>query len=294
VAPAVWPTGETDPVAATLAYLAAMGVPAGATSPTAALQGVTGTTATVDWSFPATGGAGRGTVYLRSSSTAGTPPTWTVVGSSASDIALSEVRYDGSRLSFTVTRTADGPAQVAVGAWIDGQPASLGSRPVAWAGSGGVSLGDLVQLGTAADAARTLSLPADPDDIVTLRVVRVVDGTVRSVTQMAVALPEAAPALAATGVPSIDVGGDGSGSAGAGVDGGAGGSAGVEGGAGGSGGLDLTPGGAVPVAPELPPLPVPLPDLLDPGAPAPTVPTLPTVPGVPTPTVPVPPAVGLG
>jgi hypothetical protein len=230
-------------------------------------------------------------VFLRSSSIAGTPPTWTVVGSSAPDLALSEVRYDGSRLSFTVTRTAGGPEQVAVAAWIDGRPASLGGQPVAWAGSGGVSLGDLVQLGTAADAARTLWLPVAPDDIVTLRVVRVVDGTVRSLTQMAVALPDAAPARAATGVPSVDVSGQATGRADAGADGGAG-RAGVKGEAGGSGDIDLAPGGAVPAPPALPPLPVPLPDLLDPGAPTPT---LPTVPGVPAPTLPAPPpTVGLG
>jgi hypothetical protein len=290
-APAVWATGQSDPVAATLAYLAAMGVSAGATPPAATLRGTAGATAAVDWSFGA--GGSRGTVYLRSSATAGTSPTWTIVGSSASDIALGDLRYDGSRLSFTVTRTNDGPEQVAVGAWIDGQPVSLGGRPVAWAGSGGVSLGDLVQLGTAADAARTLWLAAAPDDIVTLRVARVVDGTVRSLTQMTVALPDAAPALAATGVPPVDVAGNatGSTSAGAGVDGGAGGAS-AEGQAGGSGGTDLTPGGTVSVPPVLPPLPVPLPDLVDPGAPAPTIPT---VPGVPAPTLPPPPStVGLG
>jgi hypothetical protein len=206
------------------------------------------------------------------------------------------VRYDGSRLSFTVTRTSRGPEQVAVGAWIDGQPVSLGGRPVAWAGSGGVSLGDLVRLGTAADAARTLSLPAAPDDIVTLRVVRVVDGTVRSLTQMAVALPEAAPAVAATGAPSADVAGDATGSAGAGAGGGGGaGGTGAEGEAGGSGDIELAPGGVVPAPPALPPLPVPLPDLLDPGAPAPTLPTIPEVPGGPAPTLPLPPpTVGLG
>ena len=168
--------------------------------PPSLLQGITGTSAVVDWSLAAD--ESHGTVYLRSSSDAGTPRTWTVVGSAAADIALGEVRYDGSRLSFTVTRTAAGPQQVAVGAWIDGQPVALGGEPVAWAGSGDVSLGELVDLGTGRGAVSTLGLPADADDIVTLRVVRVVDGTVRSLTQMAVALPDAAPAPTAAGAPS--------------------------------------------------------------------------------------------
>ncbi len=288
----MWATGQADPMAATLSYLAAMGVPTGATPPAVALRGTAATTAVVDWSLATVAGGSRGTVYLRSSSTAGTPPTWTVVGSAASDIALSEVRYDGSRLSFTVTRTAAGPEQVAVGAWIDGRPASLGREPVAWAGSGDVSLGELVDLGTGIGADDTLSLPADADDIVTLRVVRVVDGTVRSLTQMAVALPDAAPALAAAGAPSIDAGGDATGQADAGV--GGSGTAGAEGEAGGSGGIDTAPLGTLPAVPELPPLPVPLPTLPLPGAPAPTVPTVPTVPGVPAPTLPTPPTPGLG
>ncbi len=290
-APAVWATGQADPAAATLAYLAAMGVPAGATPPAVALRGTTGTTAAVDWSLAAPAGDAHGTVYLRSSLAAGTPPTWTVVGAAASDVALSEVRFDGSRLSFTVTRTAAGPEQIAVGAWIDGQPVSLGGEPVAWAGSGDVSLGELVDLGAAAGAEDTLSLPAEPDDIVTLRVVRVVDGTVRSLTQMAVALPDAAPAVAAAGAPALDTGGDVTGHGDTGLDGGAG-TAGVGGDASGSGGIHTAPGGTVPALPALPPLPVPLPTLPVPGTPAPS---LPAVPGASAPTLPAPPStLGLG
>ncbi len=250
-----------------------MGVPTGATPPTVALQGITGTSAVVDWSLAAD--ESHGTVYLRSSSDAGTPRTWTVVGSAAADIALGEVRYDGSRLSFTVTRTAAGPQQVAVGAWIDGQPVALGGEPVAWAGSGDVSLGELVDLGTGRGAVSTLGLPADADDIVTLRVVRVVDGTVRSLTQMAVALPDAAPAPTAAGAPALGGGGQ----ADAGVDASSG-TAGAEGETGGSGGIDVAPLDTVPTPPELPPLPVPLPTLLVPGAPAPTLPTPPPAPGL--------------
>jgi hypothetical protein len=285
-AAAVWATGLADPVAATQSYLAAMGVPAAATPATVALRGTAGTTAVVDWSLDTAAGGGRGTVYLRASAP-GTPPAWTVVGAAADDLALGSVRYDGSRLSFTVTRTTAGSEQVAVGAWIDGQPVSLGGEPVAWAGSSDVSLGELVELGTAADATGRLSLPAAPDDVVTLRVVRVVDGTVRSLTQMAVALPDAAPDLVAAGAPPVDAGGGATSSAGAGVDG-TGATAGAEGEAGGSGGVQL-PGGTVPGLPALPPLPVPLPNLLVPGTP------VPTLPGAPAVTLPAPPStLGLG
>ena len=288
-APEVWATGQTDPVEATLAYLAAMGVPTSAAPPVVALQGAADTTAVVDWSFGTAADASGGTVYLRWSSAAGTPPSWTVVGSSASDIALSEVRYDGSRLSFTVARsgsarqdarTVAGPEQVAVGAWVDGQPVSLGGEPVAWAGSSDVSLGELVELGAGAGAATTLGLPVDADDIVTLRVVRVLDGTVRSLTQMAVALPDAVPAAVAA-APPIAAGGQ----ADAGVAGNTGaaghtGAAGAEGEAGGSGGIQLAPGEVLPPLPQLPPLPVPLPSLPDPGAPPLTLPPPPTIPGL--------------
>jgi hypothetical protein len=272
-APEVWATGEADPVAATLTYLAAMGVPTSAAPPAVALRGLTDTTAVVDWSFGAAGDGSGGTVYLRLSPEAGATPTWTVVGSSASDIALSEVRYDGSRLSFTVERTVAGPEQVAVGAWVDGQPVSLGGEPVAWASSSDVSLGELVELGTGPGAATTLRLPVDADDIVTLRVVRVLDGTVRSLTQMAVALPDAVAAA-----PPVASGGQ----ADAGVAGNTG-AQGAEGSASGSGGLELAPGEVLTPLPELPPLPVPLPDLVDPGAPPPTLPppTLPTPPTIP-------------
>jgi hypothetical protein len=279
-APEVWATGQADPVEATLAYLAAMGVPTSAAPPAVALQGTADTTAVVDWSFGTAADRSGGTVYLRSSSAAGTPPSWTVVGSSASDIALGEVSYDGSRLSFTVARTVAGPGQVAVGAWVDGQPVSLGGEPVAWAGSSDVSLGELVELGTGAGAATTLGLPVDADDIVTLRVVRVLDGTVRSLTQMAVALPDAVPAAVAA-APPVAAGGQADAGAAANTGPAANnGAAGAEGDAGGSGGIQLAPGEVLPPLPELPPLPVTLPNLPDPGAPPPTLPTPPTIPGL--------------
>ena len=147
-------------------------------------------------------------MYLRATDAAGASPTWTVVGAAASDVALADVRYDGSELSFTVARSSAHADQLAVGVWVDGQPVSLGGDAVAQAGAGDVSLGELLDLGSVADAHATLRLPVEADDIVTLRVVDVVDGTVRALTQMAVALPDADPALAAAGLPPVDVGGD--------------------------------------------------------------------------------------
>ena len=301
VATAVWVTDQADPVAATLAYLAAGGVVAGATPPAATLRGNAGTTAVVDWSLPTAAGGSGGTVYLRSSGPTGTPPTWTIVGSSASDVAFSDVGYDGSRLSFTVTGADAGSGQVAVAAWIDGGPVSLGGDPVAWAGSDDISLGELVEPGSDPGDGSTLGLPADADDVVTLRAVRVVDGMVRSVTQMAVALPDADHELATEGAPAIDTGDDTIGPTDEGFDGtpdsaGAEAEADAEADAeavadapaeaddSGAGGGDL-PGATLPDLPELPPLPVPLPTDPAPGGPAPTLPIL----GVPLPTLPTPP-----
>jgi hypothetical protein len=202
-----------------------------------------------------------------------------VVGAAAPDVVLADVRYDGAELSFTVARTSAEAGQLAVGVWIDGRPVSLGGDAVARAGGGNVSLGELLDLGTAADARDTLRLPAEPDDIVTLRVVQVVDGTIRSLTQMAMALPDADPAVAAGGTPSTGGRGEATGHADA-ATGGASGSAGAgtEAGAGTAGpdAADLLPGATVPAPPELPPLP------------------LPPVPGAPAPTVPAPPATATG
>jgi hypothetical protein len=281
-AAAVWATGVDDPVAATVAYLGAMGVPTDTAPPAAVLRTTDGTTAVVDWSLPAAaGGAGGagGTVYLRSAPVADGLPTWTVVGAAAPGVALADVRYDGAELSFTVARTSAEAGQLAVGVWIDGYPLPLGGDAVAGAGAGNVSLGELLDLGSAADAQDTLRLPAEPDDIVTLRVVKVVDGTVRSLNQMAVALPDADPAAAAGGTPSTGGRGEATGQADA-ATGGASGSAGAgaEAGAGTAGpdAADLLPGATVPAPPELPPLP------------------LPAVPGAPAPTVPAPPATATG
>ena len=278
-AAAVWATGIGDPVSATTAYLAAMGVPVDAVAPPAVeLLSTADATAVVEWSLPGVPGApggSSGTVYLRSSSIGGAPPTWTVVGSATSDVALADVRYDGDELSFTVARTSAEAEQLAVGVWVDGQPVSLGGDAVAQAGAGDVSLGELVDLGAAADAQDTLTLPVEADDIVTLRIVEVVDGTVRSLTQMAVALPDADPEVAAAGLPSLDAAGQAAGQVGAGT-GGSAGSATVDGEAEGSAGTELLPGVTVPSLPQLPPLP---------ALPTPSTP-LPTVPGVPLPALP--------
>ena len=210
-------------------------------------------------------------MYLRSSSVDGAPPTWTVVGSAASDVALADVSYDGDELSFTVARTSADAEQLAVGVWVDGQPVSLGGEAVAQAGAGDVSLGELVDIGSVAGAEDTLRLPVDADDIVTLRIVHVVDGTVRSLTQMAVALPDADPEVAAAGLPSVDAAGQVAGQVDA-TTGGTDGSAGVEarGGRDGRHGAGARHHGAD-------------------AAPLPPLPTLPSVPGVPLPTLPTPP-----
>jgi hypothetical protein len=286
-AAAVWATRSPDPVQAARAYLGAMGLPSGATAasaPAVALRGTAGTTAVVDWSLPAALGGARGSVYLRSSAAAGAPATWTVVGSAASDMALADVRYDGSTLSFTVSRTSAGAEQLAVGAWVDGRPVSLGGDPVAQAGAAGVSLGDLVSLASGAGARQTLTLRAAADDIVTLRVVHVVDGAVRSLTQMAVALPDADPAAVAAGIPATRAGADAGGqvdAGAAGASGRAGADAGATAGSGGaeahgSGGVDLAPGVTVPKLPALPPLP--LPPVTVPNVPAPALPVPTTLP----------------
>jgi hypothetical protein len=276
-AAAVWATGSPDPVTGTLAYLRAMGVPADATaSPAAALRSTTGPTAVVDWSLPGAPGSSRGSVFLRSTSVAGGPPIWTVVGAAASDVALTDVRYDGSELSFTVARTSAAAVQLAVGAWVDGRPVSLGAEPVVQAGTQDVSLGDLVDMASGVGAHETLAVPAAADDIVTLRVVHVVDGTVRSLTQMAIALPDADPAMVAAGAPPLDAAGQATGQVDAGSDGPSG-QAGADG-ARRSGGIDVVPGATLPTLPQLPPLPsLPAP----PGAPVPTLP-VPTLPAPPT------------
>jgi hypothetical protein len=282
-AAAVWATGLDDPVLAATAYLGAMGVQTdAAVPPLVVLRASTDGTAVVEWSLPAAAGGSGGTVYLRSASLAGGPPTWTVVGAAASEVALADVRYDGAELSFTVAGTAVDAGQLAVSVWVDGQPVSLGGDAVAQAGAGHVSLGELVDIGAGAgvDADGVLQLPVEADDIVTLRVAHVVDGTVRTLAQMAVALPDADAALAAgAGSPAVDAGGPVTGQVHAGVDATAGsGSAGA--GATGSAGIEVVPGVTVPTLPALPEL-LPLPTLpLEGGVPVPTLPAPPTtVPG---------------
>jgi hypothetical protein len=189
------------------------------------------------------------------------------------------VRYDGDTLSFTVARTSAEAEQLAVGVWVDGQPMTLGGDAVAQAGAGDVSLGELVDIGTAADARDTLQLPVEPDDIVILRVVQVVDGVVRSVAQMAVALPEAVAAVApAAGSRPVEGAPETSGRVDAGTDP-AGASTGAGAEADGAAGIDVT-GGTAPPLPALPPLP-PLPPA--PSVPAPSLPAPPvTAPGSPS------------
>jgi hypothetical protein len=277
-ATAFWATDAADPVAASLAYLGAIGLPTDpAAAPAVVLRSASGATAIVDWSLPAARDTSGGTVYLRSTRAAGAHSTWSVVGAAASGVALADVRYDGDTLSFTVARTSAEAEQLAVGVWVDGQPVTLGGDAVAQAGAGDVSLGELVDIGTAADARDTLRLPVEPDDIVILRVVEVVDGVVRSVAQMAVALPEAVAAVAPAGSRPVEGGPETTGGVDAGTDPAASTGAGAE--ADGAAGIDVS-GGTVPPPPALPPLP-PLPPA--PGVPAPSLPAPPvTAPGSPS------------
>ena len=258
-AAAVWTTGLGDPVAAAAAYLGANGVATDASVPGAALlqlRADDGTTAAVDWTLPdGTAGLG-GTVYLRAPTADAPLPGWTVVGAAAEDVSLEDVSFDGDRLEFTVERTLAAADQLVVGVWVDGAPVALGGEAVAQAGAADVSLGELLDIGADAGATETLALPVGVDDTVTLRVAHVLDGTVLSVTQMVVALPEADAA------------------ANAGVTGSTGADA--------SGTVDAAPGdasvGAGAGTTPVDGVEVPLPD--------PSDVTLPTVPGVPTPTLP--------
>jgi hypothetical protein len=150
-----------------------------------------GATATVDWSAAADSGSSGGTIYLRASDGEAAVQGWTVVGAAASDVSLDGVRYDGKRLDFTVSRTAASDAPLAIGVWVDGRPVSLGGESIPQPGDALVSLGELVDIGPDAGAERELGLPVDSDGTVTLRLEQVVDGHVRSLTQMVVVLPEA-------------------------------------------------------------------------------------------------------
>jgi hypothetical protein len=282
-AASVWATGLDDPVDAASAYLQAMGIPTPAALPdptastastatapapvTVELREAHGSTAVVTWSRGPglAGGEAGGTVYLRAASTTSGPQDWGVVGASAPGLALADVSYDGEHLAFSVERTT-GAGELAVGVWIDGRPLALDGPAVPQAGTGDVSLGKLLDLGPEAGAPQTFQVPAEVDDIVTMRVVDVVDGYVTSVAQMAMALPEADPAAAGLAGRA-----DGSGSA-------AGGGLPGTAEAGGTAGADAGAGGGVTV----PSLPIPT----DPGAPLPTLPPLP-IPdpaGLPVPT----------
>lgn len=284
----VWATGAPDPISATAAYLATMGVPTdpslpGAAAMTLRVEGGATTTAVVDWSLIGGADTSGGTVYLRSSAPDGNG-SWSVVGAAAPGVRLGDVTYDGEELSFAVVRTSGASDQLAVGVWVDGRPASLGGPPVPQAAAGTVSLGEALTLAGEAGARQVLEVPAAPDAIVTLRAVDVVEGQVRSVTQMAVALPDADPAAAETGA-YVAVGGEASAS----VDGGAGTVGGEAGGALEAGvegavegveeAVDEVTGGGTP--PTLPPPSLP-PLLPPPGGPTPTL--LPP-PGGPTPTL---------
>ena len=268
-AAAVWTTDLDDPVTAAAAYLETTGITTDASISNAAtldLRADDGATATVDWSVPDGTALTGGTVYLRAAGAQAAVQGWSVVGAAAADVSLEGVRFDGEDLSFTVARAGAEGEQLALGVWIDGLPRSLGGEAVAQAGAAGVSLGELVEIGAGAGAEQTVTLPVESDDTVTLRVAHVVDGYVRSVTQMVVALPEADPSGTAGATAHADVDAD----AGASV--------------------DSVPGDASPSAGtqdgDTPTdgIAVPLPDGTD--LTVPPIPGLPTLPPLPLPPVP--------
>ncbi|HEX6425656.1 MAG TPA: hypothetical protein VFZ79_19360 [Acidimicrobiales bacterium] len=253
-AAAVWATGADDAVAAAIAYLAAAGVPTAPTDPapaTVTLRADSERTALVEWSLPGAAGPAGGTVYLRRPP-AGDPGTgWMVVGAAAPGVALSEVAYDGERLSFSV----DGPpaaGDLSVGLWVDGRPVPLpgGAAP----GSG-------------------VPLDLGPDDVVVLRLAQVVEGGVRSLTEMALAMPEADPARPSADVAS-SVAAEGSATADPAT-----GAAGADAGVTAEGGATLPGGGSLPGDVG------DITDVTDPSLPLP-LPTAPGVPGVSLPTPP--------
>lgn len=258
-AAAVWATGANDPVAAATAYLAAVGVPTAPTDPapaTVTLRADSEQTALVDWSLAAAAGPTGGTVHLRRPPAGDAGVGWVVVGAAAPGLALSEVTYDGERLSFS----ADGPpetGELVVSLWVDGRPVPLASQELPASG---------------------VALDLGPDDVAVLRLVHVVDGGVRALTEVALAMPDADPAH-----PSADlaaaVAAGGSATADA-VTGGAGADASADGGA----------GATLPGDGSLPGDLGQVDDLTDPSLPLPTVPGDPgdTLPPVPTSLPPVP------
>lgn len=258
-AAAVWASGIDDPVAAAGAYLQTTGVTTAADAAggavTLTMRETGSGTAVVDWALPAGAAATGGTVYLRSSSSEAGLQDWSVVGAaSEGGIALESVQYDGETVAFTVARGSAVGGEIAVGAWLDGQAVSLGGRPAPVPVPGGLPVGELVGLAGEAGATETLELPAGVDDIVTLRVVHLVEGQVQSVVQMAMAMPEADP-MALTGATAY-------------VEGAVAGAAEAT-----AGGVTGAVEGAAEGGGSLPGVSIPLPDV--------TIPNLPSIPGLP-------------
>ncbi|HEX6418806.1 MAG TPA: hypothetical protein VFZ77_09920 [Acidimicrobiales bacterium] len=275
-AAAVWSTGVGDPVAAALGYLAAAGVPTDPTVPgaaTAVLHGDAGSTATVDWSLPSAGGSSGGTVYLRQAPAGAEGSGWMVVGAATPDAMLSDVAYDGEQLSFVAQGAQGASGELAVSVWVDGEVVPLPGPALPVAGPGAVPLAALT--GAGGGTPPSIDLPLGPDDVVVLRLVRVVEGGVRSLTEMALAMPDADPAL-----PAADLAASmGGGVAGA-VDA-ANGALSGEAGAGADG--TVAGGGSLPEAPELPELPgSTLPVPTEPGGPSLPLPVPTTLPPLPT------------
>lgn len=167
-APTVWASELEDPVAATQAYLAAVGVgpalgadglpvPDAGALPEVTLLETAGDVAIAEWTAVEAGVAHSGTVYLRADAveqaggTAGeaagqageavdgarstATSTWGVVGAAVDGIALTDIAYDGQQLSFSITSTADAAEPVAVSVWSDGQQVAADGGDVVQAGA---------------------------------------------------------------------------------------------------------------------------------------------------------------
>jgi hypothetical protein len=129
------------------------------------------------------------------------------------------VKHDGTNLSFNVVKTADVTGPVAVAVWADGEALALDATAAASAeqaeesAAGAVAaaeggIGQLIDLGSEAGASMPVTVAVDSGTTAVVRVLHVVDGAVRSVTEMAIVLPSASGAAGATAAGSADTDAD--------------------------------------------------------------------------------------
>ena len=129
------------------------------------------------------------------------------------------MKHDGTNLSFNVVKTADVTGPVAVAVWADGEALALDATAAASAeqaegsAAGAVAaaeggIGQLIDLGSEAGASMPVTVAVDSGTTAVVRVLHVVDGAVRSVTEMAIVLPSASGAAGATAAGSADTDAD--------------------------------------------------------------------------------------